>query len=248
MRHAFNGLLFAASLAAVAAGLWQRDRLPPPERIVEAALVAPEQSGTDEAPFRVSAGGVEYTVVPRHRYELRGLVVSRHDTSAWWDVVHRDWWRDHLNVADLCVAWGGNLERGVYRELHYASDTFTCHVAARSQAVWRRFEPTELSNNHLLAADPATAKRLRAMRRGDQVLIRGHLAEYAHDHEGKAFRRGTSTRRDDTGNGACETIWVTEARVLRTANRGWRVLLDLAWVGVAASVLLWIVLPPPPVE
>jgi hypothetical protein len=248
MRHALNGLLLAASLAAVAAGLWQRDRLPAPGRIVEATLAAPEQVRADEAPFRVVAGGVTYTVSPLYRYELRGLVVSRHDTSAWWDVVHRDWWRDHLNVADLCVAWGGNLERGVYRELRYASDTFTCHVAAPSQAVWRRFEPTELSNNHLLAADPATARRLRAMRRGDQVLIRGWLAEYAHDDGGRPFRRGTSTRRDDTGNGACETIWVTEARVLRTANRGWRTLLDLAWLGVAASVALWFVLPAPPVE
>lgn len=90
-------------------------------------------------------------------------------------------------------------------------------------------------------------RRLRAIRPGDQVVVRGVLAEYAHD-AGRAFRRGTSTRRDDRGDGACETIWVTEVEVLRRANGFWRGLLPLAWIGVLLSVIAWFVLPPPPVE
>jgi hypothetical protein len=240
--HTLQGLLLAASLLAIGSGWWHRDRLPPPPSLTVGALPAPVQSPVDARPFRVSAGGVEYTVTPLHRYELQGLVVSRHDTSAWWDVVHRDWWKDHLNVADLCVAWGPNLESGVYRELRYRSDTFTCHVATDSSESWRRFDPTALSNNHLLTDDPAVVRLLRGVRPGDQVAVRGWLAEYAHD-AGGAFRRGTSTRRDDTGNGACETIWVTDARVLRRANAGWRAMVWVGWGGLLVAVGLWFVLP-----
>ena len=42
--------------------------------------------------------------------------------------------------------------------------------------------------------------------------MRGWLAGYSNDD---GFRRGTSTTRDDTGNGACETIYVDEFQIDR---------------------------------
>jgi len=242
MLHTLNGLLLALSLAVIAGGLWHRDRLPGPERLLEAIRAEPGQQPVARPPFEVTVSDVRYTVRPLYRYELRGLVVSRHDTSAWWDVVHRDWWKDHLNVADVCVVWGGNLDGGLYRDLVYWSETFTCHAAPRTPEAGRRFDPQAISNNHLLTDDPRLAKLLRRMRPGDQIAIEGWLAEYSHQ-TGMAFHRGTSTRRDDQGNGACETIWVTGARVLRTANAGWRSALTAGGFGVAAAVLLWLVLP-----
>ena len=43
--------------------------------------------------------------------------------------------------------------------------------------------------------------------------------------------------RDDTGNGACETVFVTEYRVLQRANRGWRAVKPLALLGGAAFLV-----------
>jgi hypothetical protein len=83
---------------------------------------------------------------------------------------------------------------------------------------------------------------LKSARVGDQVHFRGYLAEYSH-HHGFAFHRGTSVTRTDTGNGACETVYATDAEIVRTANRGWRTAL---WVGVAmlvASVVAWAASP-----
>lgn len=246
MLYTLRQLLFLASLVLIGGGLWMRDRLPGPEAVLDAALPEPVQDAAPSAkPFTVSAGGIDYTVKPLHRYELRGLVVSRHDTSAWWDVVHRNWWQDHLNVADLCVVWGETLKDGVYRAMRYTSGTFTCYVATDDPEAWRRFRQDQISNNHLLANDPAIVKRLRGVRPGDQVLIRGALAEYSH---GGGFTRGTSVRRDDTGNGACETIWVTEARVLRRANVGWRTAVPMGVVGLLIAVALLFVMPPRPID
>ena len=61
------------------------------------------------------------------------------------------------------------------------------------------------------------AKKFRTVRVGDQVRFRGFLAEYAHRNKGQPFHRGTSTTRMDTGNGACETVYVTDLDIL---NRG----------------------------
>jgi hypothetical protein len=242
MLHTLNGLLFAASLFLVAGGLWLRDRLPPPTAVLAASLSEPTQVAGRRAPFGVSRGGVDYTVSPLYTYELRGMVVSRHDTSVWWNPTHRNWWKDHLNVADLCIVWGDNLKSGIYRELSYTSGSFTCYVATKDSQTWSRFDSTGLSNNHLLTASPATAKLLRSVRPGDQVVVKGWLAEYAHD-AGMPFRRGTSVRRDDTGNGACETIWVEEAAVLARANRGWRSAVPLGAIGASLALLFWFFLP-----
>jgi len=52
---------------------------------------------------------------------------------------------------------------------------------------------------------------------GDQIYFKGYLAEYAHSN--RTFTRGTSTSRTDTGNGACETVYVEDYQILRQANR-----------------------------
>ena len=56
--------------------------------------------------------------------------------------------------------------------------------------------------------------------KGDQVYVKGYLAEYSHSNE--EFKRGTSISRDDSGNGACETIYVTSFKILKKANFAWR--------------------------
>jgi len=69
--------------------------------------------------------------------------------------------------------------------------------------------------------------------------VRGQLVEYAHNH-GFPFKRGTSVRRDDTGNGACETVFVESVDILHSAGALWR---RLVWVGalmLAAGMLLWL--------
>jgi len=238
------GPLLLAGLVAIAASLWMRHTLPEPHETLPALQTEPLQVAQQLAPFTVATGGVTYTVRPLFRYEIRGLVVSRHDAGVWWDVLHRKDWNDHLNVVDLCLIWGANLRNDAYRAIRFWSEVYTCNAGTDSAQTWARFDENALSNNHLLASDPRIVRELRRMRPGDQVLIRGYLAEYAHDH-GRPFRRGTSTVRTDRGNGACETLWVTEATRLREANRGWRALLPAGTGLSVLAVLLWWFAPLP---
>lgn len=99
-----------------------------------------------------------------------------------------------------------------------------------------------LSNNHLLSDRRSIVSKLRDVQVGDQVRVRGWLAEYAHN-QGFAFRRGSSVTRDDTGNGACETIYVVDVEVLRAGGQPWRWLL---WPAIALSLsglIVWLRTP-----
>lgn len=247
--HAFVKYLILASLALLAVALWRKDMLPPPERISEVLADAPSQAETTERPFRIAVQGVDYTVVPRYRYELTGLVVSMHDTSTWWNYVHREW-KDYVNVVDLCVVWGDNARRGAYQGIKFGNDQWTCHFSTNSSEVWEVFDQTAASNNHMVTDDAGTARAMRKVRVGDQIRFRGYLADYTTHRPDGAVQgvRKTSTVRDDTGNGACEVVYVQSFDIIQPASRMWVNLAKLAAVLLVASVIGWFWLPYRPAD
>ena len=231
----------AAGAALVTASLLLRHALPGPAQLLPDLRREPVQGPTQAVPFDTTVGGVTYAVMPVADYEIWGLVVSNHDSDTWWDWIHKAS-NDHLNVVDLCVVFAENVERGGYVGLNYSSGQFVCNVETSSSERWRLFSMRALSNNHLLADRPSIVSKLRDVQIGDQVRIRGSLSEYAHNH-GFAFKRGTSLTRDDTGNGACETIYVQDVEVLRAGGRPWRWLLWPAIGLTLSGLVVWLRTP-----
>ena len=93
----------------------------------------------------------------------------------------------------------------------------------------------QFSNNHLISDNPFLLKKISSVEPGDQVHITGMLAEYSHSNG--RFKRGTSTVRTDTGNGACETIFVEEFEILQRNNVFWRWLRDLTFWAMPLSAI-----------
>jgi hypothetical protein len=210
-------LVLSLGLAVLA--WWHKDRLPPPDFYDLSRLVEPEQTPTAATPFEVEAGGIRYLIKPLHDYRLNGVVVSLHDSDALGDVYHRKDWKDFINIRDLCVVWGENAASGVMREIDVHNTTWTCWVAWRDAEIGSRFAMNALSNNHVLSDRPEIQEAIRSAEVGDQIVFEGMLAHYSH---AGGFERGTSTTRTDTGNGACETVYVTDFQILRHSNTGWR--------------------------
>ncbi len=233
--------LLLATLLVLGVALWKSDALPPPAELSPALLDEPLQEPVRKPAFATTSQGVTYTVQPLYTYELVGLVVSKHDAKTWWDHLHREW-NDNLNIVDLCVVWGNNARNGAYANIHFSSGQFTCNFSTRSDAAYAAFDQAAISNNHLLTDQPAIAKKLRTVRVGDQIRFRGHLAEYAHQH-GMDFRRGTSTVRTDSGNGACETVFIDSIEIIRPGGKRWRVLVWVSGLLLALGVFAWFARP-----
>jgi hypothetical protein len=68
----------------------------------------------------------------------------------------------------------------------------------------------------------------------------GYLAEYSH---AGGFFRGSSTVRTDTGNGACETVYLEAFDILKNGGRRWHYLRWFSGFLLVASVLAWFALP-----
>lgn len=226
---------FLGCLVLLPVSCWQADTLPDAIDAVAELTEDPEQVTARLAPFHVEQGGVRYRVEPQYRYRLNGLVVSRrtHDGNY---MLHRRW-NDHLNVADVCVVWGENAQTDL-SAFDFWSGQFTCFFETRDEAAWQRFRPDQLSNNHLLSNDAYLRQRLSSLEVGDQIRLEGYLASYGND---SGFQRGTSISRTDSGNGACETVYVTDFALLRPSPSPWPVLQSFAGYGLIGSLLAWVV-------
>ena len=106
------------------------------------------------------------------------------------------------------MIWGDNVLSGVYRQTDFSNDSWTCWAYWPDRATASRFSMTQLSNNHLLTDDPDVKRALMAAEPGDHIRLKGVLAAYA--NPGNGFERGTSITRTDTGNGACETVYLQD--------------------------------------
>lgn len=226
--RAVTAVLLASVLLLVAA--WKsKGVLVDVDGVLPELLEEPIQTDTDLEPFSFSYAGKSYTVDPVADYEIWGLVVSHNDIEGFMDLVHDE---SSVDTKDLCVIWGENLETNDFQRIEFTSGDFTCFLQFPS-GVDFRFD--SISNNHLITDEQAIRDVIAHVRVGDQIHILGSLVNY--QEAGTRFWRRTSTTRRDTGNGACEVVFVEEIEILVQGTPVWYALYPLAWLLVILSVV-----------
>ena len=212
-----NNILIVASFVWLLVSFWNRNELPRSIEFVTGIDNEPVQAATRARPFEVSFNDVEYLVEPEFEYDITGMIVSyrHHDNNS---RMHR-LANDHLNMLDVCVVWGDNTASDLHK-IDFWNGIFTCNVFTRDKQAWESFDMNQLSNNHLISDDDNIRDRVRGINVGDQIRVRGYLASYSSARGGK---RGTSTTRTDTGDGACETVYVKRFEIVQSATSYWRI-------------------------
>lgn len=211
-----NNLIIVASALLLALSFWNRNALPGNIDYHPAIAQEPVQTTTRKQPFDVSLNGIDYRVEPEFDYDITGMVVSFRHHDQEYSRMHR-LAQDHLNMLDVCVVWGDNT-RAELNKIDFWNGLFTCNVKTRSESAWQSFDMNQLSNNHLLSIDEDVRTRVRDIRVGDQIRVQGVLASY----RSPAGTRGTSTTRTDTGDGACETLFIEQFDIVRAGRNNWR--------------------------
>jgi len=230
MRTTIN-VIIILSFFWLLVSFWNRNEIPGSIDYVAAIADDPRQTRTARQSFDASWDGKDYLVEPEYDYDLVGMIVSyrHHDNNS---RMHRlaD---DHLNMLDVCVVWGNNAGGAQLDKIDFWNGIFTCNIKTRNQEAWDSFDMNQLSNNHLISDNEDIRDRVRKVKIGDQVRIRGVLAAY----ESPGGRRGTSTVRTDTGDGACETIYVDQFEIVRPATSPWRISMYVSLAILIAGLL-----------
>jgi len=219
-----NNILIATSFLWLMVSFWNRNDLPGNVEYVSEIANEPEQTATREKPFYATVNDVEYLIEPEYAYDITGMIVSyrHHEGNSRMHLQAND----HLNMVDVCVVWGDNTKSEL-QKIDFWNGIFTCNVFTRDMQAWESFDMDQLSNNHLISDDDFIRRQTRKIQIGDQIRVRGYLASYSNTDGGK---RGTSTTRTDTGDGACETVFVESFRLVQHVTSYWRISL---WVSLS---------------
>lgn len=202
----------------------QKTELPVYSTFPEMALQDPLQTPTSRPSFSAVVEDQKHTVKPIFDYQICGMVVSCGFSKSL-----AEYRKDKLNTMDAGILWGRNLDPAIYKNIKFHTDGVWLKAKIKDRSVWEIFDHAQLSNNHLLCADPAITKQVKALKRGDVILIKGCLANYS--------GRNSSVIRSDFGASACEIIWVDEISVLQDGTRPWHLLHKATLYGMALLLI-----------
>ena len=206
------------SVALAVAGYLFQDELPEAHKMSPLLDRDPIQTLVEEEEFVFDYMGRSYVIQPVAEYEQWGLVVSHNDITAFDDIYHDS---SSVDIKDLCLVWGENVQDGIYNEVQFSSEPWSCAYRTESKEIFRAFNPRQFANNHILSDNAQVRETINRARIGDQVWLKGILVNY-HPEDRPEWLRRSSTSRKDKGNGACEVIFVEEAKILETGAVAWR--------------------------
>jgi hypothetical protein len=143
----------------------------------------------------------DYTITSLARYHIEALVVS---TERYWIDNGAD-----LSPIDFAVAWGPLSDAAIVDQLSFSQGHrwFWFHGRRGPMPLPEEVVNSHCANMHMIPADGAIEKQLKSVAPSDVVDMSGYLVEVTGP---KKFKWRSSLSRTDTGNGACELMWVEE--------------------------------------
>ena len=170
---------------------------PPPLIDLPAAdpLAAPLQQDLPAGP-QFSLGGIPARALAQYAVSARVLSSTRYRLGRAAD----------LAPFDFALGWGRMTEPAVIDQLdiHQGGRWYFWRYQGEPPLPLREIE-TSSANVHLIPADAAVARALRRARAGQTLALRGYLVEL---RAADGWQWHSSLRRDDTGDGSCELMYV----------------------------------------
>lgn len=164
----------------------------------------PEQTATADIPI---VRGI-YNLKPFAHFALDARVL--HKKIYRWDR------QSALVPVDLALGWGRMSDQSILDQVRITQSMRFYWFEYTLPAPLPKDEIISHSTNvHVIPATPAIAAQCKSLREGALVHLSGDLVEAS--APGLANWR-SSLSRDDTGNGACELMWVNELSILPAPN------------------------------
>lgn len=116
-----------------------------------------------------------------------------------------------LVPVDLALGWGSMSDSRYLAEIDISQGNRFYFWRSQTLPLPRETIARQSANMHLIPGDAAMRNRLLGVRVGQTVRFQGKLVEVAGPD---GWRWRSSLSREDTGNGACELVWLEGFEVL----------------------------------
>jgi hypothetical protein len=194
-------LVPALFVALVAAGAWHHLATRPVGH--GAGEIAPEQ------PVQIERAGLPtfsvgaYRITPAAEFSLEARVLS---TEKYYTGREAE-----LSPIDLALGWGPMSDSAVLDRLRISQgNRFYFYRWSGAPPIPPAAIVEHSANMHMIPASAAIRKRLESARVGEVIALRGYLVRV---ETADGWHWNSSLSRSDSGNGACELVWVSEIAI-----------------------------------
>ena len=193
------------SFSAVVVLAWfAYSRMNAPLTYPPGVLIAEEPRQTDATPNDTPFDCGKFHLTPLAHFALDARVLHR-------KIYRFDRFASFVPV-DLAVGWGQMSNQAVLDQLEISqSARFFWYEWSRQPPIPRETIVSHSTNLHLIPSTPAIASQCKSLRAGALIHLGGLLVEASGPAIG-TWR--SSLSRTDSGNGACELVWVEEIHPL----------------------------------
>ncbi len=183
-------------IAALCLLLW-----PEPSITHAPGILCPDEPVQENLEEAESFRHEDFTITPLAAYEIRALVLSRKEYS---DKAAE------ISPLDLALGWGAMSNQAVIDNLDISQTNRFYLWKTKRLPISVSEISVSSANVHVIPADEDIENLLDGIVRGSVVTMSGCLVQVARSD---GFRWRSSLRRDDTGNGACEILYVENLSV-----------------------------------
>ncbi|MFM9835951.1 MAG: hypothetical protein ACKVOA_07595 [Methylophilaceae bacterium] len=155
----------------------------------------PAQLTTNQANFSIN----NYTIRPLESFQIEARVLS-----ATHYLIGRE---SDLSPVDLALGWGRMSDEAILKDVDISQSNRFYYWHVDHFPIPREEIETHSANMHMIPADNQIEKQLKSVRVGQVVSIKGELVEVSAPD---GWHWKSSLTRNDTGQGACELVYVKE--------------------------------------
>jgi len=162
-------------------------------------VLAPSEPSQTLLAARPSWRRSKYTYTARADFSMRARVLST--KRYWFDGASA------VSPIDFAVGWGRMSDQAVIDRLGFGQTQrwYRYWPRGRQFPIPAQEIVSHSANMHMIPANAAILRLLRSVRAGDLINLDGYLVSVSSED---GWRWDTSLSRTDTGNGACEIVWV----------------------------------------
>ncbi len=143
-----------------------------------------------------------YQLILRDFFEVQGRVLSRRHYLG--DE------RADISPIDLALGWGKMSDLAFVQKIEFLQNNRFLYWHVNEFPMPRKELEASASNMHLIPADEEIELELKRIKKGQVVSLSGYLVDVKAPDD---FIWATSRSRDDSGDGACEIIYVKAVKI-----------------------------------
>ncbi len=159
----------------------------------------PAQYSTSHTSFTLNG----YNITPLEAFEIEARVLATEQYSLGREA--------DLSPVDLALGWGKMSDETILKDIKISQSNRFYYWRVDEFPIPRREIETQSANMHMIPADDQIDKLLKSIRPGQIVKLSGDLVQV---NASDGWRWKSSLTREDTGNGACEIIYVKSLTVI----------------------------------